>query len=369
VFPYVRANSIAFTASKLKPNTQYYAFFDEYNVTNYCTSGDTTANVFGFDTSTTNSANITTDYRGTVSGVFNFNPVTSGLKVPSGKVTFRLSDSSNNSSNKESFADAYFVSNGTLIQSTPPRVNYTASSPLISGSDLEEAAPGLVAHMVAFVTGNKNPNSITAEQAAAFEKYFKTTGGAGVAFNEGLFQSLAPSGTNVYNLRSLLSANDYGLKDGTDISGTGTRTGTTGANLRDYSTATNIMEAKHTTTGRTFLQDAHDRIKADLGFDAIAQVVEPIYQGVRATAASLIVGAPPNSVDSSNNPVYSYEALPKDLKDFWEAGLNNGSFTYSAEGVAKALDNYAAAVTVGYLDNSSSTAISATYAATNRGLL
>jgi hypothetical protein len=37
--------------------------------------------------------------------------------------------------------------------------------------------------------------------------------------------------------------------------------------------------------------------------------------------------------------------------------------------VAKALDNYAAAVTVGYLDNSSSTAVAASAAASSRGLL
>ncbi|CAB5221893.1 Domain of unknown function DUF4815 [uncultured Caudovirales phage] len=354
VFPYVRANSIAFNASRLKPNTHYYAFFDEYNVTNYCTSGNTTSNVFGFDANTTNFANIITDYTGTVNGVFNFDPVTSGLKVPSGKVTFRLTDSSTNSSNKESFADAFFVSNGTLIQAIPPRINYTADAPLSSGSALSTASPGLVAHAVAFITGNKDPNSITAEQAAAYEKYFKTTGGAGVAFNEALFQSLAPSGTNIYNVRSLITSNSYNF-----VSGNGTNaTTSTGTDLNSYLTATNILEATNTVTGKTFVQEAYDRIQADLGYNAIAQVVEPVYQGVRGVAADVVAKSAGN-----------YDSLPKDMKDFWEAGLANGSFTESAEGVAKALDNYAAAITVGYLDRSSSSSQAAASAAASNGLV
>ena len=354
VFPYVRANSIAFNASKLKPNTHYYAFFDEYNVTNYCTSGNISSNVFGFDANTTNSANIITDYKGSVSGVFNFDPVTSGLKVPSGKVTFRLTDSSTNSSNKESFADAYFVSNGTLIHATPPRVNYTADAPLSSGSTLSTASPGLVAHAVAFITGNKDPNSITAEQAAAYEKYFKTTGGAGVAFNESLFQSLAPSSTNIYNVNDLITTNSYNFRSGI---GTGA-VSSTGTDLNSYGTATNIMEAVNASTGKTFLEDAYTRIQTDLGFNAIAQVVEPIYQGTRAVAADLVTKSAGN-----------YDSLPKDMKDFWEAGLANGSFTETAEGVAKALDNYAAAVTVGYLDRNNSTSQAAASAAASNGLL
>jgi hypothetical protein len=360
VFPYVRANSIAFNASKLKPNTRYYAFFNEYNVTNYCTSGNTTSNVFGFDANTTNFANIITDYRGTVNGVFNFDPVTSGLKVPSGTITFRLTDSSTNSSNKESFADAYFTSNGTLIQAAPPvppRINYTVDidvGSLDPGSDLVTANPGFVNHAVAFITGNKDPNSITAEQAAAYEKYFKTTGGAGVAFNEALFQSLAPSVSNDYGMRDLITTNSY-----TFVSGSGTnRITSTGTDLNSYLTATNIMEAVNTSTGKTFLEEAYDQIEADLGYNAIAQVVEPIYQGSRAVAADLVTKSAGN-----------YESLPKDIKDFWEAGLANGSFTETAEGVNKALDNYAAALTLGYLDNSNGTSQAAASAAASRGLI
>jgi hypothetical protein len=354
VFPYVRANSIAFNASKLKPNTQYYAFFDEYNVSNYCTSGNTVSNVFGFDANTTTSANIITDFKGSVNGVFNFDPVTSGLKIPSGTVTFRLTDSSTNNANKESFADAYFISNGTLIQAIPPRINYTASTPLRSGSDLSTASPGLVSHVVAFVTGNKDPNSITPAQAAAYEKYFRTTGGANRDFNLSLFQSLAPSAVNVYNVSDVINSNSYNFK-----SGAGTNAvSTSKTDLNSFRTATNIMDAVNSETGQTFLQDAHARIVADLGSDAIAQVVEPIYQGTRAVAADLVKTSAGN-----------YESLPKDLKDFWEAGLNNGSFTYSAEGVAKALDNYAAAVTVGYLDRSNSTSQAAAAAAASNGLI
>ena len=239
----------------------------------------------------------------------------------------------------------------------PPRVNYTVDvdvGSLDPGSDLVTANPGLVSHAVAFITGNKDPNSITAEQAAAYEKYFKTTGGAGVAFNESLFQSLAPSVTNQYEVRDLITTNPYNF-----VSGSGTnKVSSTGTDLNSYLTATNIMEAVNSSTGKTFVEEAYERIEADLGYNAIAQVVEPVYQGTRAVAADLVAKSAGN-----------YDSLPKDMKDFWEAGLANGSFTESAEGVAKALDNYAAAITVSYLDNSSSTAQSATAAAASRGLL
>jgi hypothetical protein len=118
------------------------------------------------------------------------------------------------------------------------------------------------------------------------------------------------------------------------------------------------LEAVNASTGKTFVQDAYDRIQADLGYNAIAQVVEPIYQGTRAVAADVV------SKSAGN-----YDSLPKDMKDFWEAGLANGSFTETAEGVAKALDNYAAAVTVGYLDRNNPTSEAAASAAASNGLL
>jgi len=87
-------------------------------------------------------------------------------------------------------------------------------------------------------------------------------------------------------------------------------------------------------------------------------VVEPIYQGARAVATDLVVKSAGN-----------YDSLPKDMKDFWEAGLANGSFTETEAGVNKALDNYAAALTVGYLDRSNSTSQAAASAAASNGLL
>jgi hypothetical protein len=221
-----------------------------------------------------------------------------------------------------------------------------------NGSALTVTSPGLVAHAVAFITGNKNPNSVTAAQAAAYEKYFKTTRD-GVTFNESLFQSLSPSATNIYNVSNLITTRSYSFKSGA----TTNAVSSTGTDLNSYLTATNILEAVNSSTGKSFVQEAYSRIEADLGSSAITQVVEPIYQGTRAVAADVVSKADGN-----------YNALPKDMRDFWEAGLANGSFKETAEGVAKALDNYAAAITVGYLDRSNDSSAAAAAAASSNGL-
>jgi hypothetical protein len=71
-----------------------------------------------------NQSNIITDSRGSVTGVFNFDVISSGLKIPAGRVNFRLTDSDTNGNNKETFADAVFNANGTLSKIEPPKVVY-----------------------------------------------------------------------------------------------------------------------------------------------------------------------------------------------------------------------------------------------------
>jgi hypothetical protein len=125
VFPFIRSASIRFTAKKLKPNTKMFAFFNEYNVTDYCISDNTTSNVTFTGDHFTSNANIITDEKGSVTGVFNYQLETNLLRIPSGSIKFRLTDSSSNDNNKESFADAIYTASGSISYTEPPRVVYS----------------------------------------------------------------------------------------------------------------------------------------------------------------------------------------------------------------------------------------------------
>ena len=125
VFPFIRSASIRFTAKKLKPNTKMYAFFNEYNVTDYCTAANATSNVTFTGDFFTTGADIITDDKGSVTGVFNYQLETNLLRIPSGSIKFRLTDSPSNDNNKESFADALYTASGTISYTEPPRVVYS----------------------------------------------------------------------------------------------------------------------------------------------------------------------------------------------------------------------------------------------------
>ena len=352
VYPYARAATISFEAKRLKPNTRYYAFFNEYNVTDYCTAGTPTANISSFDTNTSTAGNIVTDSKGQVSGVFNFNPAFSGLKIPTGTVLFRLTDSSTNGSDKESLADAYFTTNGTLIKTEPPRINYVPATPpslTSSGSSSVDTSysPGLVATTLNYVVGNKNVGSYVDA-----DKYIRSFVSDRGTIDESVLAAKAP-GVVDYDVDTLVT-NPYNFVSGASTTGGVSSTGTP---LTSILTATNIMQAVNTNTSKTFVEELHTSVVAKGGEEAWQNVVVPMYNGTKAITADVVSKATGN-----------YESLPKEMRDFWEAGLANGSFTDTPEGVAKAIDNYAAAVTLGFLNNSSSVAQTAASAAVSQGL-
>lgn len=368
VFPYVRAASITFEANKLKPNTRYYAYFNDYNVTNYCTTGNITANVFGFDNNTINEAHIVTDQTGKVKGVFNFNPTTTGLKIPAGIVTFRLTDSSTNGTDKESFADAYFTSNGTLtkieklkavpppqviqvIVPAPPAPPSPSPAPPPApvpevvtedpGSTVStgETSPGLVTSTVNFLTGSNDINSYAAETEKYVDKFVNDSG----TINEVVLTTKAPTVVD-YEVVDLITTNSYNFVSGATVGGVTS----TGTDLSGYLTATNILDAVNTNTGKSFVEEFLTNVEQKAGKEAVDNVVMPMYNGTKYVTTEIV-----------NSSRGNYESLPKDMRDFWEAGLRNGSWTDTPEGEAKAIAAYAAAVTVGYMANASTAAYNA----------
>jgi hypothetical protein len=375
VFPYVRDISITFTGNKLKPNTKMYAFFNEYNVTDLCYSSNTTANVVSsFGSGEMNQTNIITDQKGSVTGVFNFRVAASGLKIPAGRINFRLTDSATNGSNKESFADAIFNANGTLSKTEPPRVTYTPSTTatytpsaatisvvggtIVAGggdnttvgetvistgtgtvvvggntvttdtgtvvvvqnisSTVTTTTTGFADHAAAFLQG-VSITTLSTEDRTTYENYYKT--------------SLANSGVTEATFQTQLAT--------APLAGTGYRSGANdiyafeSSDTAAYKTATNILDVRNPNTNDLFIAD----VKTTVGDPYWNAVVIPVYEGTKAAVA-----------DAVHESIHGGATLNKDMQDFWNVGVANGSFPVTDEGIQKAIEAYSAAITLAVIE-------------------
>lgn len=106
-FAYMRAKAITFTVKGLKPNTQYYPFFNDVDVAAYCST-----------TNGSQSSNIVTNSLGDITGIF-YLPANTFL---SGSYTFKLVDNTRTISSKVfpdplyGSAEAQYEANGVLKQ-------------------------------------------------------------------------------------------------------------------------------------------------------------------------------------------------------------------------------------------------------------
>ncbi len=106
--PFIRSRTLSFTATRLKPNTRVYPFFDNIDVTSYVTPD---AGALG--------GNLVTDANGKVEGTFAIpDPKTdSNPRWRTGQRLFRLTSSSTNSltnANVETAANVEYVARGLL---------------------------------------------------------------------------------------------------------------------------------------------------------------------------------------------------------------------------------------------------------------
>jgi len=343
VFPYVRSISIKFTGNKLKPNTKLYAFFNEYNVTGLCYSANTTANVTAsFGSGEMNQSSIITDQKGSVTGVFNFDVATSGLKIPAGKINFRLTDSSTNGSNKETFADAIFNANGTLSKVEPPRVTYSppatyspndtsgasVGSSSGSGTVVTTTSVGFAEYAASFLKGVDINNLSTADRTK-YEGYYKASlAKSGVS--EATFQTQLGTpplaGSTAYR-----DSDSYNFVSGASV--TSDQVLENGMPVTSYLTATNILDARaNNGSGKWFVQDVKDTV-GDTYWNA---VVIPVYEGTKAAVADAVKAGGDN--------------ITAEMMAFYQAGIANGSWVENTEGVQKAIDNYAAALTLAVIE-------------------
>lgn len=379
VLPFARAATIRFQANKLKPNTKYYAFFNEYNVTDFCYTGNSTANVTGFSSTTMTSkleskklanvasgftantiisevGNIYSDYKGFVSGVFMFNPAI-GLKVPSGDIIFRLTDSPTNGENKESFADAVYTSIGRLTRTTKkskpskiPDYGSGGNTPSRPGGKTNPSLPtpgkgdsssgtdntdyGWLEYHVAFLN-NIPLSAVTNDmKLKAYADYIQTSGGLVIA-DDDLMKTLVPGAKN-YDLNTILDSNSYNFISGNNASNKNVRL-SDGSRIGDNKTAVNILEAVNQSTGKTFVQEAEIKIKS-VGGDNAWKLAVGSYEGTKKQVEQAV----------KNNK------LTPDMKKFWETGVKTGAFNpNNPADVQKAINNYAASTTLGMFKQAS----------------
>ena len=107
--PFIRSRTINFTATRMKPNTRVYAFFDDVSIASYVTPSS--------------GANLDTDNNGSVSGTFVIpDPaVNSNPRWRTGTRTFRLTSSQNDTRfDVETSAESDYVARGILetVQNT-----------------------------------------------------------------------------------------------------------------------------------------------------------------------------------------------------------------------------------------------------------
>ena len=396
VFPFIRSASIRFTAKKLKPNTKMYAFFNEYNVTDYCTAANTTSNVTFTGDNFTSNASIITDDKGSVTGVFNYQLETNLLRIPSGSIKFRLTDSSSDSNDKESFADALYTASGSISYTEPPRVVYSPPVVYVDTPSPPPANTSVPVYSQAVYTGG---GEVTAGEAAVYPPVDKTkkpekqataavvgfdailvgsvfqgTGNIGTFVEnsaktvaDSLSASAAAAGSSFAVIKAAAVANPNGYTF--DRAGVGTGTGVynfqsgpaipflnptspladpnyvlpNGMKVSAYQTATNILSATDA-TGGTFLNKVAKQVNADY-----ATTVVPIFEATKTATLNAVNAGTPTA----------------EMKSFWEVGKANGHFPDTAAGIQTAVANYAAAITLSIIENTGSGSGAWTHLAAN----
>ncbi len=131
--PFMRSRQLYFKASRMKPNTKVYAFFNDVNVTAFCREEayqewSDTNTVLNYAGATSHpggsSGTLTTDNQGKITGTFII-PRNSSVKFKTGVKEFRLSDSpTGDKVAEDTSAETLFHAQG-LIESTERTITNT----------------------------------------------------------------------------------------------------------------------------------------------------------------------------------------------------------------------------------------------------
>jgi hypothetical protein len=123
VIPFMRSRVIEVTADGLKPSTRVYPFFDDTDVSSYCTPANSS-----FANTATEGSNLITDSTGKLYTLFRI-PNEDGLRFRTGSLIFKLSDSVTGRENSTTFASTRYTADGlsqevgeTIISTRRPNI-------------------------------------------------------------------------------------------------------------------------------------------------------------------------------------------------------------------------------------------------------
>jgi len=126
--PFIRTQDVAFSGTRLKPNTKVFPFFDNVLVTSHVTP-----------TSGVKGGNLVTDANGSVSGTFTI-PSSDTERFRTGDRVFRLTSSSTNTTindDVDTFADATYTARG--LQTTMEETIQSTRVPIIRANTVSES--------------------------------------------------------------------------------------------------------------------------------------------------------------------------------------------------------------------------------------
>ena len=146
--PFIRSQTISFSATRLKPNTKVFPFFDNESVSSLVTPSGGVAG-----------GTLTTDANGAVSGTFAL-PNTDTQRFRVGERVFRLTSSSTNSNDDDSvdtFADGTFTARG--LQITTEETIQSTRVPIIRSETVSETEARRTVDNVTSVTSSGGGNN------------------------------------------------------------------------------------------------------------------------------------------------------------------------------------------------------------------
>ena len=126
VIPFCRARTLEITATNLKPNTNHYILFDGITVNEYVRPFSTD---YSQTTHTAASAGVKTDANGMLRAYFDL-PNNRFQKFPTGQRELRITSSSNNLSNPDSYGVATYQAQG-LLQSSQTEIVSTRNGRVV----------------------------------------------------------------------------------------------------------------------------------------------------------------------------------------------------------------------------------------------
>ena len=193
---------------------------------------------------------------------------------------------------------------------------------------------GFADHAAAYLKGGVDISALSPADRKKYESYYNTAlikqNTTEAAFITQI--ATAPLATSTYRTGANVSL--YNFDSGVDYSIANPDKGTTrlsnGVELKNYGTATNILEVRNAVSNDLFIAD----VKTAVGNPYWNTVVIPTYEGTKAAIADQV----------KNNEV------SKDAMAFYQAGLANGSWTETTAGIEKAIANYSAALTLAVIE-------------------